>query len=71
MEKKFPPGREVAVQEAGQVSPQDRPVPRPGSPFIMKVSTRIQTPLTATTKSATDRSIIDRESTGGVENYRS
>lgn len=29
--------------------------PQPGSPLSMKVSARTQTPLTATTRSATDR----------------
>ena len=54
----------------GQVCPQDRPVPLPGSPFSMKVSTRIQTPLTATTKSATDRLMRERAQVG-AEIHRS
>ena len=40
--------------------PQARPVPLLGSPFSMKVSTSIQAPLTATTKSATDRLMRER-----------
>ena len=44
--------------------PQDGLVPPPGSPFSMKVSARTQMPLTATTKSATDRPIIEKAQVG-------
>ena len=50
--------------------PQARPVPLLGSPFSMKVSTSIQAPLTATTKSATDRLMRERAQVA-VEIHRS
>lgn len=60
--------RQAAREAAGQAYPQDGPGPEPGLPFSVNVSTRTQSPLTATTKSAIDKTAVDRECAGGRGN---
>lgn len=73
MEKKFPPVRQEVGGQVGQgggrCAHRTGWSPGQGSPFNMKVSTRIHTPLTATTRSA-NRQAHKRENTDGCTNLQ-
>lgn len=56
--------RQAAREAAGQAYPQDGPGPEPGLPFSVNVSTRTQSPLTATTKSAIDKTAVENARVG-------